>query len=492
MGLNLYNSLTRRKEEFKPLKKSQVGVYVCGPTVYGHAHLGHAKSYVSFDVLVRYLRYLGYSVTYVQNITDVGHLTDDADEGEDKIVEAAKKEKKHPMALAEYYTRSYFEDMDRLNCVRPDISPRASGHITEQIELVKTLQEKGYAYEVNGSVYFDVSKFKDYGKLSGRNVEEMQAGARVEVSPDKRAPVDFALWKKAEPNHIMQWPSPWGMGYPGWHLECSVMSMKYLGKTIDIHGGGLENQFPHHECEIAQSEAANGVPFVRHWLHNNMVTVDGQKMGKSLNNFITLKQAFSGAHERLTKSYDPLAVRQLILNSHYRSPLDFSDAALFAAYSGYEKITETVMAVRKRMVQAAKGKIDGKMVEELKGLREKFEAAMNDDLNTSIALSVVFELVRLANKLLEEGNPTAETLNAFDVLFDRLGGDCLGIVKDEYPQAGGADDEIIERLVDILIEQRSEARKRGDFELADAARAKLDEIGIVLEDKADETVWRRR
>jgi len=501
MGLKLYNSLTRRKEEFKPLKKGQVGVYVCGPTVYGHAHLGHAKSYVSFDVLVRYLRYLGYSVTYVQNITDVGHLTDDADEGEDKVVEAAKKEKKHPMALAEYYTRSYFEDMDALNCARPDISPRAGGHITEQIELVKTLQEKGYAYEVNGSVYFDVSKFKDYGKLSGRNVEEMQAGARVAVSPEKRKPVDFALWKKAEPNHIMQWPSPWGMGYPGWHLECSVMSMKYLGKTIDIHGGGLENQFPHHECEIAQSEAANGVQFVRYWLHNNMVTVDGQKMGKSLNNFITLKQAFSGAHERLTRNYAPLAVRQLILNSHYRSPLDFSDAALFAAQSGYKKITETVMAVRKRLAQAAKGKtdskaakgeIDSKMVEELKRLREKFEAAMDDDLNTSIALSVIFELVRLANNLLEEGNPTAETLNAFDVLFDRLGGDCLGIVKDEYPQAGGADDEMIDKLVKFWVEQRSEARKRGDFKLADATRVKLDEIGIVLEDKPDETIWRRK
>ena len=492
MGLQLYNSLTRKKEEFKPLKKGRVGIYVCGPTVYGHAHLGHAKSYVSFDVLIRYLRYLGYSVTYVQNITDVGHLTDDADEGEDKVAEAAKKEKKHPMALAEYYTRSWFEDMDKLNCVRPDISPRASGHIIEQIELVKTLLGKGYAYEVNGSVYFDVSKFKDYGKLSGRNVEEMLTGTRVEVSPDKRAPVDFALWKKAEPNHIMQWPSPWGPGYPGWHLECSVMSMKYLGKTIDIHGGGIENQFPHHECEIAQSEAANGVQFVRYWLHNNMTTVDGQKMGKSLNNFITLKQAFSGAHEKLTKSYEPLAVRQLILNSHYRSPLDFSDAALFAAQSGYEKITETVKAVRKRLGQADKGEIDNEAAEELKQLREKFEAAMNDDLNTSIALSVMFELVRLANKLLEEGSATAGTLNVVDVLFDRLGGDCLGIVKDEYPQAGAADDEMIGKLVESFIEQRAEARKQKDFATADAVRGKLEKIGIVLEDKPDGTVWRRK
>ncbi len=493
MGLQLHNSLTRSKEEFKPLKKGKVGIYVCGPTVYGHAHLGHAKSYVSFDILIRYLRYLGFSVTYVQNITDVGHLTDDADEGEDKIVEAAKKEKKHPMALAEYYTRSYFEDMDKLNCVRPDISPRASGHIVEQIELVKTLLQKDYAYEVNGSVYFDVSKFKDYGKLSGRNVEEMLAGARVEVSPDKKNPADFALWKRAEPNHIMRWPSPWGMGFPGWHLECSVMSTKYLGQPFDIHGGGLENQFPHHECEIAQAEAAKDAPFVRFWLHNNMVTVDSQKMGKSLDNFITLKQAFSGGHERLTRHYDPLAVRQLILNSHYRSPLDFSDAALFAAQSGYEKITEIVKAVRKRITQAPAGEADSEVTEQLKQLREKFEAAMNDDLNTSVALSVVFELMRLTNNILEEKEPTKETLNAIDVLFSQLGGDVLGLVKDEYLEDKGADTDMLDKLVNVFIEQRSNARERKDFVAADALRDKLEEIGIILEDKPGGiTTWRRK
>jgi len=492
MGLQLYNSLTRRKEEFEPLEKGKVGIYVCGPTVYGHAHLGHAKSYVSFDILVRYLKYLGYNVTYVQNITDVGHLTDDADEGEDKIAEAAKKEKKHPMALAEYYTRSYFEDMDALNCVRPDISPRASGHITEQIDLVKILLEKGFAYEVNGSVYFDVSKFENYGKLSGRKIEEMIAGARVEVSPEKKNPADFALWKKAEPNHIMQWPSPWGMGYPGWHLECSVMSMKYLGKTIDIHGGGLENQFPHHECEIAQSEAANGVQFVRYWVHNNMVTVDSQKMGKSLNNFITLKQAFSGAHEKLTRGYDPLAIRQLILNSHYRSPLDFSDAALFAAQSGNNKITETVLSLRKKIGSASEGGADDQVTEQLIQLREKFETAMNDDLNTSVALSVMFELVRLTQKLFDDGKTTIATLNLVDVLFNRIGGDCLGIIKDEYNSAGTADEELLNKLVNILIEQRNEARKQKDFARADGLRNKLDEIGIVLEDKSDGTTWRTK
>ncbi|MHC4097341.1 MAG: cysteine--tRNA ligase [Planctomycetota bacterium] len=492
MGLKLYNSLTRRKEEFKSLEEGRVGIYVCGPTVYGHPHLGHAKSYVSFDILVRYLRYLGYSVTYVQNITDVGHLTDDADEGEDKLVVAAKKEKKHPMALAEYYTRSYFEDMDRLNCHRPDISPRATGHIIEQIELVKILLEKGYAYEVNGSVYFEVAKFPDYGKLSRRNLDEMLEGVRVEVSPDKKAPADFALWKKAEPNHIMQWASPWGLGFPGWHLECSVMSMKYLGKTIDIHGGGLENQFPHHDCEIAQSEAANGVQFVRLWMHNNMVTVENQKMGKSLNNFITLKQAFAGAHERLTRSYDPLAVRQLILNSHYRSPLDFSDAALFAAQSGFQKISETVKAVRKRMSTAGQGSSDKKTANQLKKMREKFEAAMNDDLNTSVALSVLFELVRLTQVLLEDSNTNVGTLNLVDVLFDRLGGDVLGIVKDEYPQAGAAGEQVMDKLVDVVIQQRNQARANKDFAKADELRARLDEIGIVLEDKQDVTTWRTK
>lgn len=490
MGLNVYNTLARKKEEFKPLKKGIVGIYVCGPTVYGHAHLGHAKSYISFDILVRYLRYLGYSVTYVQNITDVGHLTDDADEGEDKLAVAAKKENKHPMALAEYYTRSYFDDMDKLNCVRADISPRASGHIVEQIEMVKTLLGKGYAYEVNGSVYFDVSTFKNYGKLSGRNIEDMQAGVRIEVSPDKKSPVDFALWKKAEPDHIMQWPSPWGMGYPGWHLECSVMSTKYLGETIDIHGGGLENQFPHHECEIAQSEAANGVQFVHYWMHNNMVTVDSQKMGKSLNNFINLKQAFSGAHEKLTRGYDPLAVRQLVLNSHYRSPLDFSDAALFAAQSGYEKITDTVKKLRKAATCAQSGEVDGDVTKQLEQLKEKFEVAMNDDLNTSIALSVVFELVRLANGLLEDTDTTAGTLEATDDVFSKLAGDVLGIVKDEYPQTPGANEKIIDALTENLIEQRNDARSRRDFAAADAIRDKLDQIGIVLEDKPEGTTWR--
>jgi len=490
MGFQLYNTLTRKIEDFEPVEPGRVRMYVCGPTVYGHAHLGHGKSYVSFDILLRYLRYLGYAVTYVQNITDVGHLTDDADAGEDKLAKQAQKEHRHPMAIAEYYTRSYFEDMDAMNVLRPDICPRATGHIPEQIELAQTLIDKGYAYVANGSVYFDVTKFCGYGKLSGRNIEDMQAGARIEVNSEKRNPADFALWKKAEPNHIMQWNSPWGRGYPGWHLECSAMSMKYLGKTIDIHGGGIENQFPHHECEIAQSEAANGCPFVKYWVHHNMVTVDGQKMGKSLGNFITLKQIFKEGHPRLTRTYDPLAVRQFILQSHYRSPLDFSDAALSAAQSGYDKISEAVIKVRKRIASAPNGAADTVVFSQLAAMKEKFEAAMNDDLNTAVALSVLFEMVRLVNTLPDNANK--DTLTTIDAQFRTLGGEVLGIVKNEYALAGGADDQLLDHLISLMIEQRKAARANKDFAASDAIRDKLASLGIILEDKPGGlTTWRR-
>ena len=341
MTLKIYNTLTKQKEIFIPFKKGRVGIYVCGPTVYDHPHIGHAKSYISFDVIVRYLRHLGYKVRYVQNITDVGHLTDNADAGEDKIEKRAKLEQVEPMELVEMYMRSYYEDMDALNNLRPDISPRATGHIPEQIELVEKLIDKGFAYEANQSVYFDVSKLKDYGKLSGRKLDEQESGARIEINPEKKHPADFALWKKAGAGHIMKWNSPWGVGFPGWHLECSVMSMKYLGETFDIHGGGIENVFPHHECEIAQSETANELPFARYWMHNNMVTVEGQKMGKSLGNFVTLKDAF--------KLFSPLTIRFFVLNTHYSSPIDYSNEALDAADKGLERLHNTIRNLRERL-----------------------------------------------------------------------------------------------------------------------------------------------
>jgi cysteinyl-tRNA synthetase len=492
MGLKVYNTLTRKLEEFTPLQAGKVGMYVCGPTVYGPPHLGHGKSYVSFDIIVRWLRYLGYAVTYVQNITDVGHLTDDADEGEDKIAKQAKKEAKHPMAIAEYYTWMYFRDMDKLNCLRPDISPRATGHIPEQIELVQALLNKGFAYESNGSVYFDVTKFSGYGKLSGRKVEEMEAGARIEVNQEKHNPADFALWKKAESNHIMQWNSPWGKGYPGWHLECSVMSMKYLGRTIDIHGGGLENQFPHHECEIAQSEAANDAPFVKYWLHNNMVTVNGQKMGKSLGNFITLDQLFTGTHAALSRAYSPLAIRQLILNSNYRMTIDFSDAALSAAQSGYDRISDAVQALRNKIDAAPAGEADKAVLAELYTAKAKFEEGMNEDFNTAVAVSVLFEMVKITNRLLENPKTTADTLKAIDNQFRKLGGDVLGIVPDEYPQAAKSDNDLLDFLVGQMIQKRADARKNKDFAAGDAIRKDLESRGIVLEDKpGGVTTWRR-
>ncbi len=484
MPLKVYNTLGSRREEFEPLDDSYVRMYVCGPTVYDHPHIGHAKSYVSFDAMVRYLRYLGYKVTYVQNITDVGHLTDDADEGEDKIAKRAARERVDPMELVEKYTRSYFEDMDALNCLRPDISPRASGHIPEQIEIVKTLLERGFAYEVNGSVYFDVSRFSAYGKLSGRKLDELAAGARVEVNPDKKHPADFALWKKAEKGHILRWNSPWGWGYPGWHLECSVMATRYLGETIDIHGGGLENAFPHHECEIAQSEAAHGKPFAKYWLHNNMVTVDGVKMGKSLGNFITLKDAFARHH--------PLCLRYFVLTSHYRSPLDFSEEAIDAAARGLQRIHNAVAAVRQALQGASEpqGGNDVERLREIERFRERFEEAMNEDFNTPQAIAVLSDLVRWTNQLLASGAPGAAALEKLKSAFDTLGADVLGIVTDtlvgqEAP--GGLEG----RLVDILIDMRAEARKAKDFKTADAIRERLEKVGVELMDTPEGTTWKR-
>jgi cysteinyl-tRNA synthetase len=487
--LKIYNSLTRKKEEFKPLHEGHVGMYVCGPTVYGHSHIGHGKSYVSFDVIVRYLRYLGYNVKYVQNITDVGHLLGETNEGEDRILKQSKLEHKHPMEIAEEYTRSYFEDMDKLNIVRPDISPRATGHIIEQIEIIKTLIEKGFAYESNGSVYFDVAKDKEYGKLSGRSTEEVESGTRVAVKSEKRHPNDFALWKNAEPEHIMRWQSPWGVGFPGWHVECSAMSMKYLGETFDIHGGGMDNQFPHHECEIAQSEKATGKPFVRYWIHNNLVTVNGQKMSKSLGNVTMLKDLF--------KKYNPLVVRFFILQSHYRSTLDFTDEALEGAGKGYEKLINTVRNVRDELkksgyrlqVDDSTRRVTGSSID-MAGFKTVFLEQLNDDFNTAQAIAVLFDVSREVNALLNENKLDAKQLQEIDALFTELGGTILGIIPERLEQQGSVEG-LDGQLMELIISLRAEARAQKLFSLADKIRDGLAKIGITLEDKKDGTTWKK-
>ena len=460
--MKLTNSISRDKQEFQPLNPPFAGVYVCGPTVYGHSHLGHGKSYVGFDVLVRWLRRQGFRVRYVQNITDVGHLTDNADNGQDKLQKQAALEQLEPMEIAEKYTASYFNDMDALNNLRPDISPRASGHIPEQIELVKTLVEKGHAYTSDqGNVYFDVASFPGYGRLSGRAGDDAQTGTRVESSPDKRDPRDFALWKRAEEGHILRWSSPWGWGYPGWHLECSAMAMRYLGDTVDIHGGGLENAFPHHECEIAQSEAATGKPFARFWLHNNMVTVDGRKMGKSLGNFTLLRDIF--------RRFNPMVVRLYILRSHYRSPLDFSDQGLQSAESAMERI----VSFRERL-RSGDDTLSEKSKELCLETEKAFTEAMDDDLNTPRALAVLFDFVRKGNALLDSGAGSSKFMA---ITLDELATDSLGLSLHGSPGTAQLDG-----VCDILSEVRGTLRSRKLFDEADGMRKRLEAIGFTVRD----------
>ena len=480
MSLQVFNYLTRTKEPFGPLERGRVGMYVCGPTVYDHAHLGHAKTYVAMDVIVRYLRHLGYKVRYVQNITDVGHLLDT---GEDRILKRARRERIEPMEVVETYTHSYFEDMDALGVVRPNISPRASGHIPEQIEMVKTLLEKGYAYETEeGNVYFSVEEFVEYGKLSGRKVEELEAGARVAVREEKRHPADFALWKHAEPEHLLRWPSPWGWGYPGWHAECTAMATKYLGETFDIHGGGLENIFPHNECEIAQSEAVTGKPFARYWILTGSLTVNGVKMSKSLGNSLALKDAL--------KLYSPEAIRFFILSSHYRGPMDFSRDAVLAAERGVERLHNTVRALRARMVPAMPaGTADLSYMTDLDTHREAFMAAMNDDFNTPQAIASLFDFSKEVNALLTSGQPVSRgTLAAIDGLYRELGGRVLGIIPKDLTQDVGS--ELVEGLMDVILGIRQRYRETKDWELADALRQQLRELDIAVEDRPDGPTWR--
>jgi len=477
MTLQVYNYLTRRKEPFIPLHEGLVNLYVCGPTVYDDAHLGHAMGYVSYDVIVRYLRYLGYRVRYVQNLTDVGHLLDT---GEDRVLKGAQREQLEPMELVEKYIRSYFADMDALGVERPNISPRASAHIPEQIELIKTLLEKGHAYEVNGSVYFDVSSWPDYGSLSGRKVEELLEGVRVEVRDEKRSPVDFALWKRAEPEHILRWPSPWGWGYPGWHIECSAMARRYLGDTIDIHGGGVENIFPHNEDEKAQSEAANGVPFARYWILWGTLNVNGVKMSKSLGNFITIKDA-------LTR-YRPETLRFFILTSHYRATVNFQDEALEAADKGLRRLLEAVAAVRRAIPQAPDGPADEKVLTSLEEHKAQFLASMDNDFDTGGAIGVLFNVVRESNTLLHGAEAVNRaTLEAIDRFYRDLGGQVLGLIPAELREEQGQG--LVEPLLALLVQTRQELRAARQWALADSIRDRLAELGIALRDGPTGTTW---
>ncbi len=489
----LYNTLTRRKEEFAPLHAPAVGMYVCGPTVYGDPHLGHVRPAVTFDLLFRLLRYEGYKVRYVRNITDVGHLENDADAGEDKIAKKARLEQLEPMEVAQYYTNRYHEFMDRLGVLRPSIEPHASGHIIEQIAMTQAILDAGYAYVSNGSVYFDVRKYvadgNKYGILSGRNLDDMQSGGRSEdYEGEKRFPADFALWKRAAPEHIMRWPSPWSEGFPGWHMECSAMGAKYLGETFDIHGGGMDLMFPHHECEIAQSTAALGHASARYWVHNNMVTIGGQKMGKSLGNFITLEQFFTGDHALLSQAYSPMVIRFFILQAHYRSTLDFSDEALQGAQKGLERLMKAWnLLASGRIAPAAASTMPSPSA-----LLGECEEALCDDLNSPVAIARLFDWVRHVNALNDGSLVAAEedlqTLRtAFDTVLGTLLGLSLSAEGGAAPVAGGNDR--LGGVIDMILEVRQRAKAAKDWTTSDSIRDRLAALGIRIKDRKDGADW---
>ncbi len=479
----IYNTLTRRKEEFVPLKAPFVGLYVCGPTVYGDPHLGHTRPAITFDLLYRYLRSLGYKVRYVRNITDVGHLEHDADDGEDKISKKARLEQLEPMEVAQYYADRYHDAMRALNVLPPSIEPHASGHIIEQIEMTKEILKNGFAYESNGSIYFDVEAYNKkhhYGKLSGRVLDEMRANTReLDGQSDKRNPFDFALWKKAAPEHIMRWPSPWSDGFPGWHMECSAMSTRYLGETFDIHGGGMDLMFPHHECEIAQSVAACGHDAARYWMHNNMITINGQKMGKSLGNFITFEQLTTGNHPLLAQAYSPMTIRFFILQAQYRSTLDFSNEALQAAEKGYERLMKAMKTLSK-LKASEKSSVD------ISDIEPRCKAAMDDDLNSPIVISVLFDAVRLINQIYD-GQQTISTADLDELrrvmhlyVFDILG------LRDDL---AGDNNRLLGQLIDTVLDIRMQAKQAKDWATSDRIRDSLTALGIKVKDRKDGSDW---
>jgi len=483
MELKIHNTLSQTKEIFEPINKPLVGMYVCGPTVYGDPHLGHARPAITFDLVFRYLQHLGYKVRYVRNITDVGHLENDADEGEDKIAKKAKLDNLEPMEIAQYYTDRYHQYMDMLNVKRPSIEPRASGHIIEQIAMIEQILKNDLAYESHGSVYFDIKKYQkvgNYGTLSGRVLDDLQSNTReLDGQSEKKNAFDFALWKKAAPEHIMKWPSPWSMGFPGWHLECSAMSTKYLGEVFDIHGGGMDLMFPHHECEIAQSRGANGKDAVKYWMHNNMITINGQKMGKSLGNFITLDAFFSGSHELLEQAYSPMTIRFFILQAHYRSTLDFSNEALKAS----EKALKRLLEAHSKIGKIKASEISTFDVEEL---TQKCYHAMNDDFSSPIVIAHLFEAVRIIN-LCIDGKETLTQINIDKLksLFDIFLFDILGI----KPETENSKNDYLEKLITLLINMRLEAKQNKDYATSDAIRNKLSAIGITLKDTKEGSEW---
>ena len=502
--LLIYNTLTRQKERFEPLNSPNVGMYVCGPTVYGDPHLGHARPAITFDILFRYLKHLGYKVRYVRNITDVGHLEHDADEGEDKIAKKARLEQLEPMEIAQYYTNRYHQAMDALGVLRPSIEPHATGHIIEQEQLVKEILDNGFAYESNGSIYFDIEaynkrskaqgagskEFPAYGVLSGRTLENIKDASReLDGVGEKHNQADFALWKKAQPEHIMRWPSPWSDGFPGWHCECTAMGRKYLGERFDIHGGGMDLVFPHHECEIAQAQASMGHPAVKYWMHNNMITINGQKMGKSLGNFITLEQFFTGQHDSLTQAYSPMTIRFFILSAHYRGTVDFSNEALQASEKGLEKLMNAIDDLSRITVSP---QCDPETERIVKSLRQKCYDAMNDDLATPQVISNLFEACSVVNKLVDhKATICADCLKELHDVMHLFTEDILGL---KVQGAGGKEQEKREeafgKVVDMVLSLRAKAKAAKDWATSDQIRDELAAAGFEVKDTKDGATWR--